>query len=283
MAKNEVLYHFDFSENYQFIPQDELQSGHWNHQCCTLFTVLVHYKNANDCLQHESFVPVFDYMNHDKYAVLVFLEQISDRFKNLHPNITITRKYFRSDGAGQHFKQKYTICSMSLMKEEIEWDFSATSHGKGDIDGLGGTCKRRIREKTRACIIDPQTSLDFANCASEICPNINIIHCPTEIIENAKPTLDNSWMINRTTIPQLPGTRKVFHFFKRITDYVVAVQTITSDSSDYKEFPFLTEKFPSGEVLPAVDFQHVLFLKILKFEKSYNLIGREHFWANANA
>ena len=27
LAKNEVLYHFDFSENYQFIPQDEIQSG----------------------------------------------------------------------------------------------------------------------------------------------------------------------------------------------------------------------------------------------------------------
>ena len=142
LAKNEVLYHFDFSENYQFIPQYEIQSGHWDHQCCTLFTALVHYKDANDCLQHESFVLVSDYMNHDKYAVLVFLEQISDKFKYLHPDITITKKYFRSDGAGQHFKQKYTICSMSLMKEEIEYDFSATSQGKGDFDGLAGTCKR---------------------------------------------------------------------------------------------------------------------------------------------
>ena len=64
-------------------------------------------------------------------------------------------------------------------------------------------------------------------------------------------------MINGKTIPQLPGTRKVFHFFKRVTDYVVAVQTITSDSSDYKEFSFLTRKFASGEVLPAIDFQHI--------------------------
>ena len=64
-------------------------------------------------------------------------------------------------------------------------------------------------------------------------------------------------MINGKTIPQLPGTRKVFHFFKRVTDYVVVVQTITSDSSDYKEFSFLTRKFVSGEVLPAIDFQHI--------------------------
>ena len=96
LTKNEVLYHFDFSENYQFILQDEIQSGHWDPQ----FAALVHYKDANDCLQHESFVLVSDYMNHDKYAVLVFLEQISDKFKNLHLDITINKKYFRSDSAG---------------------------------------------------------------------------------------------------------------------------------------------------------------------------------------
>ena len=100
LAKNEVLYHFDFSESYQFIPQDEIQSGHWDHQSCTLFTALVHYKDANDYLQHESFVLVSDYKNHDKYAVLVFLAQISDKIKNLHSDITITEKYFKSDGAG---------------------------------------------------------------------------------------------------------------------------------------------------------------------------------------
>ena len=103
------------------------------------------------------------------------------------------------------------------------------------MDALGGTSKRRIREKA-AHIIDPQTSLEFSNCASEICRYINIIHCTTKITENAKSTLDNSWMINGKIIPQLPGTRKVFHFFKRVTDYVTAVQTITNDSSDHKEF-----------------------------------------------
>ena len=36
---------------------------------------------------------------------------------------------------------------MSLMKEEIEPNFSATSRGKGDIDGLGGICKQHMREK----------------------------------------------------------------------------------------------------------------------------------------
>ena len=70
LSPTEALFHFDFSENYQFVPQDEIQSGHWDHQSCTLFTVLVHYKDDIDnSIKHESFVIVSDYMNHDKYAV----------------------------------------------------------------------------------------------------------------------------------------------------------------------------------------------------------------------
>ena len=43
-----------------------------------------------------------------------------------------------------HFKQKYSLCMTTLMDENVEWDFSATSHGKGDIDGLGGTYKQIV-------------------------------------------------------------------------------------------------------------------------------------------
>ena len=39
---------------------------------------------------------------------------------------------------------------MSLMKEEIERDFSATSRGKGDIDGLAVICKHNMREKNKS-------------------------------------------------------------------------------------------------------------------------------------
>ena len=34
------------------------------------------------------------------------------------------------------------------------------------------------------------------------------------------------------------------------------METITSDSSNYKQFQFLTKKFTSGEVRQAIDFQH---------------------------
>lgn len=141
---------------------------------------------------------------------MVFLKRTSDKFKKLHPDIAVNKKYFRIDGAGQNFKHKYINCSTCLMKKETEQDFSATSHGKEGIDGLGDTCKQRVREKMKQHVIDLQTSLEFTNCVSEISLNTNIILCPTEIIKNSKHSLDSSTMINGTNIPNIHGTRKQF-------------------------------------------------------------------------
>ena len=112
---------------------------------------MVHYKDIDsDDIRSEPIVVVSDYMNHDKYAVHVFLKKVFESFEKSHPELQIEHKIFQSDGAAQNFKQKFTLCSMTLMDGDIKWNFRATSHGKGEVDGLGGTCKRRVQEKTNA-------------------------------------------------------------------------------------------------------------------------------------
>ena len=58
----QALFHFDLSENYPFVPQDEIQSGHWDHTSCTLFTAIVHFKDTKDnILKKKPFIIVSDY------------------------------------------------------------------------------------------------------------------------------------------------------------------------------------------------------------------------------
>ena len=78
------------------------------------------------------------------------------------------------------------------MDENVEWDFSATSHGKGDIDGLGSTCKQIVLWKTLAHTIDPQNS-EFAQCTAAVCPGITILHCSKTDVEEIKATV--GWYI----------------------------------------------------------------------------------------
>ena len=56
-------------------------------------------------------------------------------------------------------------CAMTLMDGgvEVEWDFSSTSHGKGDIDGLGGTCNQRVHKKLLLALLILKTQSNLLN------------------------------------------------------------------------------------------------------------------------
>ena len=155
----------DFSENYTITYQDEVQSAHWNAQQVSLYTAVVWA--AKDTV---SYTVVSNYMHHDKYAVACFngllTEDLKKRFPHLH-----TVDIF-SDGAAQHFKQKYMLCFMTLSESEchvkINWHFFATSHGKGAVDGIGGHVKRAVWNAVKAGYPFPAvcstTAVDVKHC-----------------------------------------------------------------------------------------------------------------------
>ena len=71
-------------------------------------------------------------------------------------------------------------------------------------------------------------------------------------------------MINGSPIPNIPGTRKPFYYFKRVTGYVVSVQITASKSGYYKESSFLIGKFGTAQTLSVNDFQSYKLLIISK-------------------
>ena len=52
----------------------------------------------------------------------------------------------------------------------VEWEYFATSHGKGVVDGIGGTAKSSVRRKVMSKRVDAEIvlcSTYFANVANE--------------------------------------------------------------------------------------------------------------------
>ncbi|CAF3880707.1 unnamed protein product, partial [Didymodactylos carnosus] len=53
-----------------------------------------------------------------------------------------------SDGAASQFKQRFLFRNLLRIANEriieLSWHFFATSHGKGVVDGIGGTVKRLV-------------------------------------------------------------------------------------------------------------------------------------------
>ena len=58
-----------------------------------------------------------------------------------------------TDGPNSPFKNKYVMGAIEMLSEmcniKIIWNFSATSHGKGPIDGVGATLNRTAADKDR--------------------------------------------------------------------------------------------------------------------------------------
>ena len=154
----------DFAENYSCFAQDEVQSAHWNQNQVTLFTTVSWFKG-----KIVSHVIVSDFMEHTKTSVVIFLDEIMQNFP---PEIEDLRIW--TDGPTSQFKNKFVMAGMKMLsiKHDIplSWNFSATSHGKGPVDGIGGCLKRIAMEKvkTRQCSINNAEEFCEAVQGSEI-------------------------------------------------------------------------------------------------------------------
>jgi hypothetical protein len=60
---------------------------------------------------------------------------------------------FFSDGAASQFKQKFLSCNLTFMRAsyglDVQWHFFASGHGKGVMDGIGGSVKRVVWNEIR--------------------------------------------------------------------------------------------------------------------------------------
>ena len=144
LKQGEFVVTCDFSENYTFVLQDEVQSHHWNAQQATIHPFVIYYKNGEQ-IEHLSFVVISEDLRHDSIAVNLFVSKMIE-FLQVEHNFLIKKLFFISDGAASQYKNRKNFASLCQFKNkykiEVEWHFFATSHGKGPCDAIGGTLKR---------------------------------------------------------------------------------------------------------------------------------------------
>lgn len=144
LQDGEFLAILDFSENYSFVLQDEVQSHHWNVQQATIHPFVIYYKQ-NTQVEHFSFIIISEELRHDSVAVNLFISKMM-HFLRVNQHKKVNKMYFMSDGAASQYKNRKNFSSICKFKSkygiEAEWHFFATSHGKGPCDAIGGTLKR---------------------------------------------------------------------------------------------------------------------------------------------
>lgn len=140
----------DFSENYKFITQNEIQAAHYYTHQATLFPIVAYYKTEEGELKILSYAIISEEETHDTVAVFCFQTKFVNFIKKNAANYPAPLKlYYFSDGAVSQFKNKKNFNNINYHNDDFqcdcEWNFFATSHGKGPSDGVGGTIKREAR------------------------------------------------------------------------------------------------------------------------------------------
>ena len=116
----------------------------------TLYTSVLWFRNQ--IIPH---VIISDTRQHNKSAVVPFTDQILSNTPDEVKHIEIW-----TDGPASQFKNQYVMTSVPMLSVKhnvnLSWNFSATSHVKGPIDGVGATLKQQAMEKvqTRKCVIN---------------------------------------------------------------------------------------------------------------------------------
>lgn len=62
----------DFSQNYSFVIQDEVQGYHWNNDQASIHPYVYYYRNSKGELENGNYVPISECKDHDTALVYLF-------------------------------------------------------------------------------------------------------------------------------------------------------------------------------------------------------------------
>ena len=131
---NVSVLQIDFAENFSTFYQDEIQSAHWNKTQITVFTAAL-WQNG-ECLPA---VLLSNDLSPSKESILIFLEKVLSSLLQSDTKVL----HIQSDGPSSQFKNNFIANCLSWFEKtfnaKVYWNFFASSHGKGPVDGIGDT------------------------------------------------------------------------------------------------------------------------------------------------
>lgn len=148
LKKGEYLMQVDFSQNYVSKCDKEIQSMHFgsSKRQISLHTVVCHYVETGS-IKFKSFCTVSDHLDHHAHGVWAHLHPILEDAGKKYPNINTVHIY--SDSPSSQYRNRFNIYFMKKLLPQyfkhlksFTWNFSEPGHGKGSMDGVGGSIKR---------------------------------------------------------------------------------------------------------------------------------------------
>lgn len=224
---NTVVCQVDYAENFAIENQDQIQSAHWGKKFISIFTAYAWMGGSGG--EGQSFGLASNSITHDKYSVITCLEIIVNEITSMMPDVN--EIIFFSDNASSQFKNRYVTNHLTTMLDNMDidftWNYFASSHGKGVVDGIGGTLKRLVWLEIMAG--KPCSSAeDFVKICQQKTKSITTIFVKQVQLDVTKSMLTQTF----SRVVSIPNIRK-YHHFQALHKNVILFSQYTTSADQY--------------------------------------------------
>lgn len=233
----------DFGENFSFIVQDAPQSFHWETSQATIHPFAAWICKDDEVICSLAAV-VSDEPRHDTETFYAFQKTFLNWFREEFKHISHIEYW--SDGCSAQYKNRKLF---DLLLHHVEdfgitasWNFFATSHGKGAVDGVSARMKdsaRRhsLRALNEGHILDPKDFYD--HCVTAL-PKMKFFYVTSEDVKaissqsNLKARFERSVVYPQTkvchrVVPQ-GKSNSMFRITRDKTPFYQRPQSNTTDA-----------------------------------------------------
>ena len=183
LGPKDLLLHVDFSESYKNKNQDEIHSAYFGGKCFSIFTACAYYRLGTDVLS-DSITVITESSEHDRSCALSCIRKVIEKVETVHDSQYDSIEIW-SDGCSAQFRSRYVfhLCATAFITDKnLSWNYNERHHGKGPMDGVGGTLKRTVFNAVKSKKVVINSPEEFAMAAESLVEGIHTVYMTNDEI-----------------------------------------------------------------------------------------------------
>ena len=233
LKTGEILLHVDYSENYVNKQQGEIQSAYFGHDSFSIFTACCYLRDAEEKLVNENVVVVSEASDHSRIAAFTCINKVFNFVREKHELPLKVTLHVWSDGCAGQFRSRYVFSLLSTLDKTVNlrWYYNERHHGKGPMDGVGGTIKNRVYRDVMSnkCLI--KSAEEFSNHANKVVNGITSLYLPESDLLAEPDNIEEA--------PKIPETLSVHMLVRNFNEDSVCSINFFNLATDVE--PFFTQ------------------------------------------
>ena len=129
-------------------------------------------------MKKDSIVVISENKDYDRAAAITCVKKVIEKAEEINA-ASYNKIYIWSDGCSAQFRSRFVfrLLTENLFDNvELIWNYNEKIHGKGPMDGVGGTVKNIIFRKVKSGFITINTPLEFHQAVLKFVPSIHSVY-----------------------------------------------------------------------------------------------------------